>query len=419
VQGFALSVVLALLGMMLLGCAILAAPAAGPSRPSDARAADLSPGARALINRAFDGIDPEEQLDVHVHVAGVGAGRSGCCVSPQMQSGFHPVKRLQFQVYLRAAGVRHLEQADREYVERLLERMRTGPGHGRCQILAFDRRYRRDGTVDEARTAFYVPNDYVLELAREHPDVFLPTISVHPYRSDAIEELERGARQGATMVKWLPNSMGIDPSDPLCDPFYAKMRALGLILLSHGGEEKAVDAAEDQRLGNPLLLRRALDHGVRVIVAHCAGLGDNVDLDDPRRSSVPNFELFLRLMGEERYRGLVFGEISAVLQYNRFGVSLETLLRRKDLHGRLVNGSDYPLPAINALVRTGSLVSAGFLSKEERRSLNEIYAWNPLVFDFVLKRTVHPPGGDERFPASVFMRNPALAPRDSGCPEGR
>jgi hypothetical protein len=409
VQGIALGLVAALIGTMLVGCAVMAAPLAGPSRPSDVTAADLSPEARSLIDRAFDGIDPEKQLDVHVHVAGVGSGQTGCCVNSQMQSGFHPVKRLQFQVYLRAAGVRHLDQADREYVERLLERMQSGPKHGRCQILAFDRRYRRDGTLDEARTEFYVPNDYVLQLAQEHPDVFLPTISVHPYRADALGELERGALQGATMVKWLPNSMGIDPSDPLCDRFYDKMRELGLILLSHGGEEKAVDAAEDQRLGNPLLLRRALDRGVRVIVAHCAGLGENVDLDDPRRGTIPNFDLFLRLMDEEKYRGLLFGEISAVLQYNRFGVSLETLLLRKDLHGRLVNGSDYPLPAINALIRTGSLVSAGFLSREERKALNEIYGWNPLVFDFVLKRTVHLPGGDQRFPASIFMQNPALA----------
>jgi len=411
VQGFALCLLLALLGTTLIGCAVAAATLTGPSRPSDATADALSPEARVLIDHAFDGVDSEKQLDVHVHIAGVGAGHTGCCVNSQMQSGFHPVKRLQFQVYLRAAGVRHLDQADREYVDRLVERMRSGPRHGRCQILAFDRRYRRDGTVDEARTEFHVPNDYVLELAKEYPDVFRPTISVHPYRADALEELERGARGGATMVKWLPNSMGIDPSDPLCDRFYDKMKELGLILLSHAGEEKAVDAVEDQRLGNPLLLRRALDRGVPVIIAHCAGLGENVDLDDPRRGRVPNFDLFLRLMGEQQYRGLVFGEISAVLQYNRFGVSLETLLRRSDLHGRLVNGSDYPLPAINALIRTSSLVSAGFLSKEERKALNEIYDWNPLIFDFVLKRTVHLPDSDQRFPASIFMENQALKPR--------
>jgi len=408
VQILALCVGVACVGLVLAGCALAAGPIAGTSGASPSTAADLTPRARELVDRAFDGVDPERQLDVHVHIAGLGAGQSGCCVHPDMRSGFHFVKRLQFQVYLRAAGVRHLDQADREYVERLVDRMRSAPRHGRCQILAFDRRYGRDGTVDEARTEFYVPNDYVLNLAKTYPDVFRPTISVHPYRPDALEELERGAREGATMVKWLPNSMGIDPSDPLCDRFYDRMRDLGLILMSHGGEEKAVDAAEDQRLGNPLLLRRALDRGVRVIVAHCAGLGENEDLDDPRRTKVRNFDLFLRLMSVEKYRGLLFGEISAVLQYNRFGESLETLLRRTDLHDRLVNGSDYPLPAINALTRTGSLVRAGFLSPEDRRALNEIYRRNPLLFDFVLKRTVHPPGGTQGFPASVFMQRPGL-----------
>lgn len=401
-QILALVLGIGILVLVLAGCALVAQPLAGPAGASSGATASLSPEARDLVDRAFQGIDPERLLDVHVHIAGIGTGHSGCCVHPEMQSGLHWFKRLQFQVYLRAAGVRHLDDADREYVERLVDRMRSGPRHGRCQILAFDRRYRRDGSVDLARTEFYVPNEYVLELAKEYPDVFRPTISVHPYRPDALEELERGARQGATMVKWLPNSMGIDPSDPLCDRFYDKMRELGLVLLSHGGEEKAVDADEDQRLGNPLLLRRALDRGVRVIVAHCAGLGDNVDLDDPERKKRRNFELFLRLMREEKYRGLLFGELSTVTQVNRFGESLAVLLSSGDLHDRLVNGSDYPLPAINVLFRTGRLASAGFLTRGERKALNEIYAWNPLIFDFVLKRSVHAPGGNERFPASVF-----------------
>ncbi len=383
----------------------------GSSRPSSDLAGRLSPEACALIDRAFEGIEPGRLLDAHVHIAGLGSGDSGCTVNPDMRSLLHPLKRLQFEVYLRAGGVRNLAEADRDYVLRLLDRARGMPGGGRFQILAFDRRYRRDGTVDEQRTEFHVPDEYVLRLAEDHPDVFLPAISVHPYRPDALQRLEQGARRGAKMVKWLPNSMGIDPSDPLCDPFYDRMARLGLTLLTHAGEEKAVDAAEDQRLGNPLQLRRAMDRGVCVIVAHCAGLGENPDLDDPKRGRVRNFDLFLRLLSEERYRGLLFGDISAVTQYNRFGETLETLLRRTDLHGRLVHGSDYPLPAINALTRTRSLAGAGFLSAEERLALNEIFDVNPLLFDLVLKRTVRAPGGGERFPASLFLANPGLGIR--------
>ena len=59
----------------------------------------------------------------------------------------------------------------------------------------------------------------------------------------------------------------------------------------------------------------------------------------------------------EKYDGLLYGEISALTQYNRFkeNDTLKTLLERKDLHSRLINGSDYPLPGINFLVRTSSL----------------------------------------------------------------
>jgi predicted TIM-barrel fold metal-dependent hydrolase len=202
--------------------------------------------------------------------------------------------------------------------------------------------------------------------------------------------------------------MGIDPSDPKCDPFYEKMKELDLILLSHGGEEKAVEAEEDQKLGNPLLLWRALDHGIKVIVAHCAGLGSNEDLDDKDRKVVDNFELFLRLMDEKRYEGLVFGEISAMTQFNRAG-KLRTILAREDLHERLVNGSDYPLPAVNILIRTGRLVKLGYINRSEANSLKEIYDYNPLLFDFVLKRTLRLPGSSKRFPASVFITNPSLS----------
>src|SRR5437660_8871625 len=215
------------------------------------------------------------------------------------------------------------------------------------------------------------------------------------------------------MVKWLPYDMRIDPADELCDPFYRKMRELNLVLLSHGGEEKAVEAQEDQRFGNPLLLRRALDHGVRVIIAHCAGLGDNEDLDCENRKRVPNFDLFLRLMSVPRYEGLLFADISAMTQYNRIGRPLTTILQREDLHERLVNGSDYPLPAVNFLIRTGALVQQGYITKDERACLNEIYEYHPLLIDFLSKRTMKLPGTQRSLPVGVFMRNAAIEGMDA------
>lgn len=366
----------------------------------------LSAKASDLVKRAFDDIDPQRLIDHHVHVAGLGAG--GTFVNRKMRTWAHPFHRLKFKVYMSSAGATDEDRADAQLVERLASLVSHIRNHGKHRLLAFDKHYRSDGSVNLEKTEFYVPNEYVFELAERYADLFVPNISVNPYRPDAIMALEKWAARGARIVKWLPNAMGIDPSDRKCDPFYRKMKELDLILLSHGGEEKAVEAEEDQKLGNPLLLRRALDHGVKVVVAHCAGLGTNEDLDSKDRKQVDNFDLFLRLMDEKRYEGLVFGEISAMTQFNRVGKPLHTILAREDLHERLVNGSDYPLPAVNILIRTRPLVKLGFLSKSEGESLKEIYDYNPLLFDFVLKRTLKLPGTSKSLPPSIFMTNAAL-----------
>lgn len=368
----------------------------------------LSSKASDLVKRAFEDIDPTRLVDHHTHIAGIGTSPTGAFVNPKMRTWGHPFHHLKFKVYLSAAGVADVEQADAQLIKRLVNLVKHISNHGKHRLLAFDKNYSPDGSPDLQKTEFYVPNEYVFALAEQYPDLFVPNISVNPYRPDALAELEKWARRGARVVKWLPNAMGINPADPKCDAFYLKMKELDLILLSHGGEEKAVEAEEDQKLGNPLLLRRALDHGVKVIVAHCAGLGQNEDLDRPDKKSTHNFDLFMRLMDEKRYEGLVFGEMSAMTQFNRIGKPLTTILEREDLHERLVNGSDYPLPAINVLIRTRPLVKGGYINTDEREALNEIYDYNPLLFDFVLKRTIKLPGTTKRLPASIFLTNQTL-----------
>lgn len=364
--------------------------------------ASLSPRARALLDRAFEGLDPGRLIDVHFHLAGLGTGGSGCEVNPRMRSWAHPVERVRMAMYLSAGGVVDVERADEEYVDRALRLVGDRRPGGRTCVLAFDRHYREDGTVDPERTEFFVPNEYAWEVARRDPAHLSPVMSVHPYRPDALEELERWARRGVRLVKWLPNAMGIDPASERCDRFYEKLVQLDLTLLTHTGMELAVDAAELQELGNPLRLRRPLDRGVRVIAAHCATLGKSVDLDDPRGASVDSFVLFLRLMEDERYVGRLWGDLSAVTLVNRVGEPLRVLLERTDLHPRLINGTDYPIPAINAAIHLGPLVRSGLLEEEEIEPLRELYRAHPLAFDLVLKRCLRAPGSGTGFAVECF-----------------
>jgi predicted TIM-barrel fold metal-dependent hydrolase len=366
-------------------------------------AATLSPAARALVDAALADFRSDPAFDHHVHTVGTGESGSGARISAKFKSWLHPRQHVQFLAFRRAFGIADVEFAESQSSARLQDLARA-VGVSRYALLAFDSHYDLDGTVNEAETEFYVPNEYVERLARENPDLYAAVASVHPYRADAVRELERCAARGTKLVKWLPNAMGMDPANPRCDAFYAAMARLGMTLLTHSGEEKAVESEETQEFGNPLRLRRALDAGVNVLVAHCASLGQGLDLDDPAGKLVDNFDLFLRLMDDPRYVGRVWGEISALTQVGRSGRPLATMLARTDLHERLVNGSDYPLPAIDAMFQTGNLRDAGYLTAEEADALDEIWAANPLLFDLVLKRTVKHPETGARFPASVFRR---------------
>lgn len=366
-----------------------------------------SPAARALIERAFEGIGSGPIVDYHAHMLGVGSDGGGAEVNPNMLTWRHPVRRVFSGVFLSASGAQRFEQVDAEYVPRLMRLARAFGRPLRIHLLAFDRFHSPDGEAVREKTEFYVPNDCVLRLVEQHPDLFVPVVSVHPARRDALAELERCSARGARFVKWLPSVQGMDPADPRNDAFYRFMSGHNMVLLTHAGKEQAARSHASQALGNPLRLRRPLDMGVRVIMAHCAGMGRSEDLDHPGQE-VDNFDLFLRMMGEERYRGLLFGDISAVTQINRIPGPLIQLLRRTELHPRLVNGSDYPIPAINFIISTRKLARLGLLTAAERLALNEIYSYNPLLFDFVLKRTLREPRTGNRFPANVFMVNKEL-----------
>jgi uncharacterized protein len=354
-----------------------------------------------LVLAAWEGLDSHQVWDSHVHLVGIGDSDSGTWVSPQTQSLLHPIQFAQFRFYLNAACVGRGTSADLEYLQRLIELHHAFPPGVRLLLLAFDFYHDTAGQPVKARSAFYTPNAYAARVAHRYPDLFEWVASIHPYRIDCVAALHQAVRGGARAIKWLPPAMEIDPSSPRCDTFYEALAQLDLPLISHAGDEQAVHGAGAQWLGNPLLLRRALEHGVRVIVAHCASLGSNIDIDQgqhgPKRS---NFDLFARMMDEPRYEGHLFGEISAMTQINRLGPPLYTVLKRDDWHHRLINGSDYPLPGVMPLFSMDQLVGQGYVDAKEARVFSAIRQHNPLLFDFVLKRHLKAEG--KRFSAQVF-----------------
>ena len=152
---------------------------------------------------------------------------------------------------------------------------------------------------------------------------------------------------------------------------------------------RAILGTDIQDYGNPLRLRRALDAGVRVVVAHCASMGEDRDLDRGAHGPVvESFALFARLMDEPRYAPLLYGDLSAMTQVRRAAGALSRVLERADWHARLLNGSDYPLPGMMPLFSTQYLVTLGLLEPAAAPVLAELRRYNPLLYDFVLKRSL-------------------------------
>ena len=319
--------------------------------------------------------------------------------NPRMEQMWRPVEYLQRQFYINAACVHDAPgRLDASFVDKLVSQSDAMPSGFRALLFAFDWARDETGAPLQERSTFHVPDDYVAGLAQRHPARFEWAASIHPYDPRALERLDIAAERGARAIKWLPSAQGIDPASPRCDRFYAKLAKLRMPVITHAGDERAVHGF-GERLGNPLKLRRALDAGVRVVVAHCASLGVGNDLDRSDAAMLSNFELFARLMDDPRYRGNLAGDVSAITQGNRMSV-IPALLARHDWHDRLLNGSDYPLPGVVPLIPLHALADKGLLEPAAVPFLATLREHNVLLFDFVLKRSLAKNGVG--FPPSVF-----------------
>ena len=391
---------------LLAGSAAIAAAGWTAARPvlvNPCRAAVPSEVADSpWLRHVWAGLDPAQVWDCHVHLAGTGDGGSGIEIGPQLSSVMYPLQYAQRLFYMNAGCAHDAPGAvDASYAARLQNLVEAMPAGFKVMLFAFERFHDETGNAVAEHMAFHVPDAYAQRLAAAYPAGFEWVASIHPYRADAVDALQSAIAGGARAVKWLPAAMGMDPASPRCDAFYQALAAARLPLIVHCGEEKAVKGGDSQHLGNPLLLRRPLDAGVRVVVAHCASIGHDIDCDRGASGpSVASFDLFARLMQEPRAAGQLFGDISAITQRNRPLAVIKTLLERSDWHRRLLHGSDYPLPGILPLTAPSALAHAGLLPPQAVADLETVREHNPLLFDLALKRLLSWQG--RSFPATVF-----------------
>jgi predicted TIM-barrel fold metal-dependent hydrolase len=261
-------------------------------------------------------------LDCHVHVSACTPGHGS--MSERL------LNSLPFRFMRWKLGIQGNDEASERRLETLLADTIAGAVElDAAVVLAFDAVHDADGRLDRANTHLYVTNDYVIELAARHPKMLFGA-SVHPYRKDAVAEVERCVKAGAVLLKWLPIVQNFNPADERCFPLYDALAHHKLPLLSHTGGEKTLPRL-DESVADPMLLVPALERGVTVIAAHC---GTRSWWREP--DYLPQF---VRLARDYEH---LYGDTAALNIPARW-YAFDTVLNDDVLRAKLVHGSDWPI----------------------------------------------------------------------------
>ena len=265
------------------------------------------------------------KVDMHVHLCGSQGDGSGCFVHPAYLKS--PLfKFMAWHLGVSAQNIRtNLAKA---YVEALLRHLRTS-SLKKLVVFGHDRIYDERGKRLDSIVQLFVPNDYVFGVCKRHAGL-MPGVSIHPARGDALDELDECIERGAVLVKWLPNSQNINPSDRRYIRFYEKMRDAGLPLVAHTGGEHTVRILNDEYT-TPACLQLPVEVGVNVIAAHSGTQSAPFEKD--------YFGVFCAMAKKHPN---FYGDNSAFSIPWR-AKYVKRVLERGLAH-KMLHGSDYPVP---------------------------------------------------------------------------
>jgi len=274
-----------------------------------------------------DMLEEAHIIDWHVHVAGLGFGNSGNFVHDEMRNNYR------FKFFLNWMDVTEEEleiNGDQILVKKLNDKITQSKYIDQAIVLAMDGVIDETSkTLDRNKTQIYIANEYVASQTAQYPHLLFGA-SINPNRENSVTLLEEVYRQGAVLIKWIPNIMYIDPSDEKFIPFYKRMAELKIPLLTHTGMEKSFANAKDE-FADPRLLELPLKCGVTVIAAHIATTGESAGQDNFERI-LPMFDEFPNL----------YTDISSLTQLNKLGY-LAKALKHPGLTERMIYGTDWPL----------------------------------------------------------------------------
>lgn len=228
------------------------------------------------------------------------------------------------------------------YVNALTKNVRSSTHVEKVVLFGVDAKVDKTGKTLHKDKTVCATNDDVLGVYEKNKDIIIPFFSINPNRPDALDLIDFYYERGFKGAKFLQCYWEVDTKDKSYAPYFEKLKKLGLPLLVHVGSESSVPS--NKKYEGLDMLYQPLEIGVNTICAHMALGYETKDILRAFSKKTRNFnhEYFALLELLKTHKNL-YADISALLTPVRAKV-LRHLSTQKDVHDKLLYGSDFPVP---------------------------------------------------------------------------
>jgi len=228
------------------------------------------------------------------------------------------------------------------YTQGLVKNIRESRYIKKSVIFGVDARVDKKGNTLHKDITVCATNDDLLELYLKNQDIIIPFFSINPNRPDALDLIDKYHDLGFKGAKFLQNYWGVDTREKRFLPYFEKLKEKSLPLIVHIGSESSVHSYKECE--SIEMLSHPLEVGVNTICAHMALSYESLKIFKALSKNPKNFnhEYFQLLKMLENYDNL-YADISALLTPTRAKV-LKHLSEQKQIHNKLLFGTDFPVP---------------------------------------------------------------------------
>ncbi|PLY06468.1 MAG: mannonate dehydratase [Arcobacter sp.] len=294
--------------------------------------------------------------------------------------------KVAISLFAKKLGVNKDDLLNRKYdafVDAFINNIQNSKYVSKSVVLPVDAKIDSKGRELSRDKTVCSSNEDVLNEYKKNPNEVIPFFSVNPNRVDALDLIDKYAKEGFKGAKFLQNYWDIDINDDRYIPYFEKIKSYDLPIIVHTGSEHAIES-------NPMyekveVANLAIEIGCKVVLAHFGvnsimehkPFGVNSIMEHKPSKILNNFSFDNQKFGDDYFKTIeylekhenVYADLSAMVMNFRSKIIEDLAKNQSQIHDKLLFGTDYPVPF-------SPMFSYHSLGLKKRRELEKIQ--NPL-----------------------------------------